>query len=115
MRTPLYTTYTMSCGRYERGIDVHSLMQDIELPAELEVGQGYGKVSWGVRAIWQNYAGWFHHRSTTELYSLPQSSIHAELVDMLGASALVDRARQNMDSGKSRHSLRWGPPSALPR
>jgi alkyl sulfatase BDS1-like metallo-beta-lactamase superfamily hydrolase len=87
------------------GVDVYSLMQDIQLPAELEVGQGYGKVSWGVRAIWENYAGWFHHQSTTELYSVPQSSIHADLVDMLGASALVDRARQNMDSGKLEQAL----------
>lgn len=87
------------------GTDVHSLMQEIELPASLEVGQGYGKVSWGVRAIWENYAGWFHHQSTAELYSVPQSSIHADLVDMLGASALVDRARQNMDLGGLEQAL----------
>ena len=43
------------------GKDVHSLMRDISLPPELEVGQGYGKVSWSVRAIWENYAGWFKH------------------------------------------------------
>ncbi|MDB4542931.1 MBL fold metallo-hydrolase, partial [bacterium] len=34
------------------GRDLHTLMAEIELPPELEVGQGYGKVSWGVRAIW---------------------------------------------------------------
>ena len=50
------------------GIDVQTLMRDIVLPPELEVGQGYGKVSWDVRAIWETYAGWFHHDSTTELY-----------------------------------------------
>ena len=50
------------------GKDVHTLMREITLPAELEVGQGYGKVPWDVRAIWENYSGWFHHRSTAELY-----------------------------------------------
>src|ERR1700739_4774707 len=45
-----------------------TLMQEITLPAEYEVGQGYGKVVWDVRAIWETYSGWFHHRSTTELY-----------------------------------------------
>ena len=69
------------------------LMQEIELPPELEVGQGYGKVSWSIRAIWENYAGWFHHESTTELYSVPRKSIHGDLIELAGGKkALVDRA-----------------------
>ena len=35
------------------GKDVHTLMAEIELPPELDVGQGYGKVSWSLRAIWE--------------------------------------------------------------
>ena len=50
------------------GKDVYTLMREIQLPDELAVGEGYGKVSWGVRSIWEGYAGWFHARSTTELY-----------------------------------------------
>ena len=51
------------------GKDVFTLMREIRLPDELAVGEGYGKVSWGVRSIWEGYAGWFHARSTTELYA----------------------------------------------
>lgn len=47
------------------GKDVRTLMREIALPAEYEVGQGYGKVCWDVRAVWENYSGWFHHESTT--------------------------------------------------
>ena len=39
------------------GKDVFTLMRDIRLPDELAVGEGYGKVSWGVRSIWEGYAG----------------------------------------------------------
>jgi alkyl sulfatase BDS1-like metallo-beta-lactamase superfamily hydrolase len=83
------------------GKDVHTLMREIELPAALEVGQGYGKVSWSVRAIWENYAGWFHHRSTTELYATPQSAVHADVLELAGgADALVGLARQKLAEEK---------------
>jgi alkyl sulfatase BDS1-like metallo-beta-lactamase superfamily hydrolase len=87
------------------GKDLHALMQEIRLPPECEVGEGYGKVSWGVRAIWENYAGWFHHQSTTELYSVPQRAIHADLVELAGADALVARAADRLDAGEPESAL----------
>jgi alkyl sulfatase BDS1-like metallo-beta-lactamase superfamily hydrolase len=81
--------------------DVHTLMQEIQLPPELEVGEGYGKVSWSVRAIWETYAGWFHHRSTTELYSLPPSAVHGDLVELAGGGdAIVERASRRLAAGE---------------
>ena len=59
------------------------------MPAEYEVGQGYGKVAWDVRAIWENYSGWFHHRSTTELYPVGFDAVSADLVELAGADAIV--------------------------
>jgi len=83
------------------GKDVHSLMREIQLPPELEVGEGYGKVSWGVRAIWENYAGWFHHSSTTELYPVPASSVYGDWVDLAGgADVVAGRANEKLGSGK---------------
>ncbi len=83
------------------GKDIHTLMRQIELPPELEVGQGYGKVSWSVRAIWENYAGWFHHRSTTELYTVPPSSVHGDLVELAGGpEAVAARARNRLANGE---------------
>ncbi len=83
------------------GTDVRSLMREIALPPELEVGQGYGSVPWDVRAIWENYAGWFHHRSTTELYAVPVSAVHADLVDAAGgADALIERAAARVRAGE---------------
>ncbi len=89
-----------------QGKDVHCLMRDIKLPAEMEVGQGYGKVSWSVRAIWESYAGWFHHQSTTELYAVPQSSVAADLVELAGGSAaILERAREKYSKGKHEEAL----------
>uniref|UniRef100_UPI0035631467 MBL fold metallo-hydrolase n=1 Tax=Litorivivens sp. TaxID=2020868 RepID=UPI0035631467 len=83
------------------GKSLHKLMQEISLPPELEVGEGYGKISWSVRAIWESYAGWFHHQSTTELYAIPQTSIHNELVDLAGAESLLQRAHDKHLAGEN--------------
>ena len=76
--------------------DVYTLMREITLPPELEVGQGYGKVSWDVRAIWENYTGWFHHRSTTELYAVDPGEIFGDIVELAGADRLVTRAEEHL-------------------
>jgi alkyl sulfatase BDS1-like metallo-beta-lactamase superfamily hydrolase len=90
------------------GKDVWRLMREIELPPELEVGEGYGKVSWSVRAIWETYAGWFHHRSTTELYPVPPSSVHPDLVKLAGgADAVVERAREKLEAGAAIEALHF--------
>jgi alkyl sulfatase BDS1-like metallo-beta-lactamase superfamily hydrolase len=82
------------------GKDVWTLMREIELPPELEVGQGYGKVAWSVRAIWESYAGWFHHRSTTELYAAPPANVYPDLVELAGgADAVAERAREKLEAG----------------
>ena len=87
------------------GKDLHTLMREITLPQECEVGEGYGKVSWSIRAIWENYAGWFQHASTTELYNVPQRAIHADLVELAGIEALLERAQQKFQSGEPEQAL----------
>lgn len=74
------------------GTDVHTMMRDIRLPEHLDVGEGYGKVAWNVHAIRDTYAGWFHHRSTTELYGVPASAVAPDIVRAAGADSLVAAA-----------------------
>ncbi len=82
-----------------RGKDVRTLMREIVLPPELEVGEGYGKVAWSVRAIWETYAGWFHHESTTELYGVPGSAVAGDLVELAGADEIAARAAAKVSAG----------------
>jgi glyoxylase-like metal-dependent hydrolase (beta-lactamase superfamily II) len=106
LRDAILHVHDATVAGMNAGKDVHSLMAEIELPSELEVGQGYGKVSWGVRAIWENYAGWFHHRSTTELYPVPASAVSADLVELAGgADAIARRAEQKLAAGSPVEAL----------
>jgi glyoxylase-like metal-dependent hydrolase (beta-lactamase superfamily II) len=74
------------------GRDVWSVMQELRLPPELEVGEGYGKVPWSARAIWESYQGWFHGRSTTELYPAPYAAASVDLVALAGGPGPVAKA-----------------------
>lgn len=88
------------------GKDLFTLKQEIRLPPELEVGEGYGTVRWDVQAIWEHYAGWFHHESTTELYSVPPRSIHGDLIELAGGQgAIVERARARFAAGEREEAL----------
>lgn len=82
------------------GRDVFTLMREIRLPPALEVGEGYGCVAWSVRAIWEGYAGWFHQRSTSELYPVPVADVYADVVELAGGPGpLAERARRRLASG----------------
>src|SRR6185436_14891959 len=88
------------------GKDVHTVMREVKLPPELKIGEFHGKVSWVVRAIWEEYSGWFHYDSTTSLYGVPRSAIHADLVELAGgASPLAERARKKLAAGRPLEAL----------
>jgi alkyl sulfatase BDS1-like metallo-beta-lactamase superfamily hydrolase len=88
------------------GKDVHTLMREIKLPENLAIGEFHGKVSWAVRAIWEEYSGWFHYDTTTALYGVPRTSVHADLAELAGgAAALAKRARQKLNDGRPLEAL----------
>jgi len=88
------------------GKDVHALMREIRLPADLKIGEFHGKVSWDVRAIWEEYSSWFHYDSTTSLYGVPRSSIDADLAELAGgASVLAERAARKLREGRALEAI----------
>ena len=87
------------------GVDVHTLMAEIRTPEQLDVGEGYGQTPWNVRAIWENYAGWFHHRSTTELYPVAPLATAPDIVALAGAAPLVAAARAHLAEGRAVEAL----------
>jgi alkyl sulfatase BDS1-like metallo-beta-lactamase superfamily hydrolase len=92
MRDATRTVHDEVVRRMNAGGDVWSAMREIRLPAELEVGEGYGKLAWSARAIWEQYQGWFHGRSTSELYATPYWSVSPDLVALAGGPARVAEA-----------------------
>jgi alkyl sulfatase BDS1-like metallo-beta-lactamase superfamily hydrolase len=88
------------------GKDVHTLMHEIRLPNELALGEGHGNVRWAVKAIWEEYVGWFYFDSTTSLYDVPPSSIYADLTELAGgAKQLAARARDHLTAGRPLQAL----------
>ena len=88
------------------GKDLWSLMREVELPKGLGVDQSHGSIEWSVRAIWEYYLGWFRHESTAELYAVPPSSVHADLVTLAGGcDPLVARARDHHAGGRPLEAL----------
>lgn len=88
--------------------DLFTLMTEIELPADLQLSPGRGPVSWYVRAVWEEYAGWFRMESTTELYSTPPRAIWNELAEMAGGlDALAERAHRHVAAGRAVEALHF--------
>ena len=89
------------------GKTVWELMRDIQLPPELELSQGHGKVSWSVRAAWEIVAGWYYYDTIANLYHVPEAAIHEDLVDLAGGpDQLADRARRYLREGKPLEAIR---------
>jgi alkyl sulfatase BDS1-like metallo-beta-lactamase superfamily hydrolase len=76
------------------GKSMYQLMNEIQLPDELYLSQGHGKVSWAVKSIWEYYSTWFHFESTTELYAVPASEVYAEVGALAGVEALTAKAAE---------------------
>jgi alkyl sulfatase BDS1-like metallo-beta-lactamase superfamily hydrolase len=89
------------------GVDLRTLMREVNPPAELALTEEYGKVAWNVRAIWHEYTGWFDpSRGLTELYDVPASSIAEALVNLCGGvECLLEAAAQFVRKGQPIHAL----------
>ncbi|MDP3675326.1 MAG: MBL fold metallo-hydrolase [Novosphingobium sp.] len=92
-----YTLDGMNAGR-----TVHQLMREAKLPEYLTIGEFHGKVSWAVKTIWEEYAGWFHYEDgTTALHGVPRSAVDGDLVELAGgADALAQRAQAHVAAGR---------------
>lgn len=84
---------------------IYTLMKEVQLPPELTVGEGYGKISWAVRTIWESYMGWFKAQSTTELYPTQACDIYHELAELAGVDAIIERARNQLAAGNPEAAL----------
>lgn len=83
------------------------LMRDIELPDSLRLSQGHGRVSWSVRGIWEIVTGWYTYDTIADLYPVPPTAIHGDLVELVGgADVLAKRAREHLKKGEPLEAVR---------
>ena len=73
----------------------------------MQLSQGHGKVSWGVRTIWEIVSGWYDYESVANLYGVPASAVDADLVELAGGpDVLAERAQRYLDRGQPLEALR---------
>lgn len=88
-----------------QGKDVFTLMREIKLPKELEVGEAYGKVDWSVRGIYEGYVGWFNGDPAT-MYGTPPEAIVPDLVILAGGpDKVVSLGRARLSEGRTHEAL----------
>lgn len=107
MRDAVQYVHDATVEGMNAGKTVHELMEEIQLPPELELSQVHGRVSWGVKSIWEYYATWFHHDSTTELYPVPVRGLYADLADLAGEDGLLARGRRYLAAGDAVEALHF--------
>jgi alkyl sulfatase BDS1-like metallo-beta-lactamase superfamily hydrolase len=87
------------------GKDVYTLMHEIHLPSELQVGEGYGNLIWSIRGIYEGYAGWFDMNPAT-MYDVPIASVFADVTGLAGGpDAIAGLAAQRLKDGKPVEAL----------
>jgi alkyl sulfatase BDS1-like metallo-beta-lactamase superfamily hydrolase len=84
------------------GKDVWRLMNEIKLPPELDIGEGYGKLSWSVRGIYEGYAGWFDLNPAT-MYEKPASSVYPDVVKLAGGADVI--AKKAMERAQAEQAV----------
>jgi alkyl sulfatase BDS1-like metallo-beta-lactamase superfamily hydrolase len=97
MRDAMEAVHDQVIDGMNAGLDVYTLMREVRVPVRLDVGEGYGKTAWNVRAIYELYTGWFHHDSTTELYPIAPTAVADDIVAVAGADGLVAAARTRLE------------------
>jgi alkyl sulfatase BDS1-like metallo-beta-lactamase superfamily hydrolase len=87
------------------GKDVYTLMKEIKLPANLDVGESYGKLIWSIRGIYEGYVGWFDLNPAT-MYELPAAAVYADVVKLAGGPEAVARlAMERAEAGRAVEAL----------
>ena len=91
--------------RMNAGEDIWTIMRAVRLPPDLYVGEGYGKVEWAVRTIWESYMGWFKADATSDLYATRPREIYPELIGLAGLAAVVARGRERLAAGDAEAAM----------
>jgi alkyl sulfatase BDS1-like metallo-beta-lactamase superfamily hydrolase len=86
------------------GVDLSTLMRQIKLPAPLDIGESYGRLTWSIRGIWEGYAGWFDGNAST-MYGLPGDA-YGDIVQMAGGPDAVARRAQQLAESDPIRALR---------
>lgn len=91
---------TLDC--MNQGMTESETAEAVKLPEVYQglsyLGEFYGTIDWSVRAIYHGYLGWFDG-NPTNLNRLSDQVMAAEILDLAGEDAVLDRARARYGEG----------------
>jgi alkyl sulfatase BDS1-like metallo-beta-lactamase superfamily hydrolase len=76
------------------GKDVLTLMREIKLPPDLDLGESSGRLTWSIRGIYEGDVGWFDGNPSTMFG--PPSQAYGEMVKLAGGPDAVARRAQEL-------------------
>ena len=97
--------HTEVLRRMNEGDAIDRIVSELALPPELRVGQGYGKVAWAARTMWESYIGWFRLQSSTEMYSVDVRETLAALVQHTGVQNTLAAAKAALSNAQPVQAL----------
>ena len=107
MRDAVQFVWDETIAGMNAGKSFWELMRDVQLPKELALSQGHGRVSWSVRGIWEIVTGWYSYETIADLYPVPPTAVNGDLVELAGGpDVLAKRARRYLDEGKPLEAIR---------
>ncbi len=107
MRDAVQYVWDETIAGMNAGKSYWELMRDVQLPKELELSQGHGRVSWSVRGIWEIVTGWYSYDTIADLYHVPPTAVNGDLIEMVGGvDPLARRARQYLKQDKPLEAIR---------
>jgi len=107
MRDAVQYVWDETIAGMNAGKTYWELMRDIELPKELALSQGHGRVSWSVRGIWEIVTGWYSYDTVADLYPVPPSAVNGDLIELAGGvDVLARRAQRYVGEDKPLEAIR---------
>lgn len=107
MRDAVQYVWDETIAGMNAGKTYWELMRDVQLPKELALSQGHGRVSWSVRGIWEIVTGWYSYDTIADLYPVPPSAVNGDLVELAGgADVLAERARVHLAKNAPLEAIR---------
>lgn len=86
------------------GQSVHDLIAQITLPEELRLPELFGKVSWAVRALYYNYAGWYDEELSS-LLDVPLRTLYSDIREICPPGLLLEKGEALLKEGKAGAAL----------
>ena len=107
-RDAIEHVWTESVALIDAGVDVSTAARTVRLPEPLArhpwLRPIYGTVNWGVRAVYDSLTGWYDLRPAS-LDPLPRGRVEGEVVGLVGAEPMAERACSLLAGGEAQLAL----------